>query len=55
MVIISSIPTNAKGHILDSENYRDIVLSPAIGKVMDTIVMNIYSNELMSSNFQFSS
>ena len=40
--------------IPDSENYRGIVLSSAIGKVLDIIIMNRYSNELMSSNLQFS-
>ena len=52
--IISTIPKNANGHISDSENYRGIALSSAIGKVLDIIIMNRYSNELMSSNLQFS-
>ena len=52
--IISSIPKNANGQISDSENYRGIALSSAIGKVLDIIIMNRYSNELMSSNLQFS-
>ena len=52
--IISSIPKNANGHTSDSENYRGIALSSAIGKVLDIIIMNRYSNELMSSDVQFS-
>ena len=48
--IISSIPKNAR----DSENDRGIALSSAIGKMLDIIVTNRYSNELMSGNLQFS-
>ena len=43
--IISSIPKNANSHISDSENYRGIALSSAIGKVLDIIIMNRYGKE----------
>ena len=50
LLIMSSISKNAR----DSENDRGIALSSATDKMLDIIVTNRYSNELMSGNFQFS-
>ena len=52
--IISSIPKNAKESIQCSENYRGIALCSALSKVFDHIMIQRFSDKLMSSDMQFS-
>ena len=52
--IISSIPKNAKESIQCSENYRGIALRSALSKVFDNIIIQRFSDKLMSSDMQLS-
>ena len=50
---IIPIPKNCRKSLNDSENYRGIALSSPIGKLFDCILMNAFTEELKSSDFQF--
>ena len=52
--ITSSIPKNRKECIQCSENYRGIALCSALSKVFDHIMIQRFSDKLMSSDMQFS-
>ena len=52
--IISSIPKIAKESIQCSGNYRGIALCSALSKVFDHILIQRFSDKLISSDMQFS-
>ena len=47
------IPKGKNANLTDSNNYRGIVLSSIIGKVLDLIVLDRYSEMLITSDQQF--
>ena len=47
------IPKDPSGSLTTSDNYRPIALFSAIGKLIDMLIMNRYSEALMTSNLQF--
>ena len=47
------IPKGTNANLTDSNNYRGIALSSIIGKVLDLIVLDIYSEMLVTSDQQF--
>ena len=50
---VISITKNSKGDINSSDNYRDIALYSAFGKVLDLIILSRYTSNLSSSDLQF--
>ena len=50
---IVPIPKGRNLNISDSSNFRGIALSPVFGKVFDNIILQQYSDKLMSSELQF--
>ena len=47
------IPKNAKLNLSSTCNYRDIALSSIFCKILDTIIMSLQSEYLMTSELQF--
>ena len=50
---IVPIPKGRNANVSDSANFRGIALSPVYGKIFDNIVLNRYSDKLISSELQF--
>ena len=48
-----SIPKDARGDLLASDNYRDIALSSALSKVIDYIILERHSDYPKTANLQF--
>ena len=48
-----SIPKNLKASLNNSNNYRSIALCSAIGKVIDILILNRWSDRLATSELQF--
>ena len=51
--VLVSIPKDARGSLTNSDNYRAIALFSAIGKVIDMLVIERCSEQLMTSSSQF--
>ena len=51
--VLVSIPKDARGSLTNSDNYRAIALFSAIGKVIDMLVIERRSEQLMTSSSQF--
>jgi len=47
------IPKGRNANLSDSTNFRGISLNPVFGKILDNIVLERYSGELMYSELQF--
>jgi hypothetical protein len=47
------IPKNVRKSLNSSDNYRGIALSSIIGKILDYIILDKYSDSLLSSDAQF--
>jgi hypothetical protein len=50
---IIPIPKGNNTNVTDSENYRGIALSSVLGRIFDLIVLNRYSDSLVSCDLQF--
>ena len=50
---IISIPKDAKASLSNVDNYRGISLSNSINKVFDYVIIELYQDNLMSSDMQF--
>ena len=50
---LCSIPKDKKGDMCTDNNYRGIVLTSAIGKVFDILLLNRNSEKLITSDLQF--
>ena len=53
MATIIPIIKNKRKSVNDSDNYRGIALSTAIGKLVDLIIIDAQADVLRSSNLQF--
>ena len=55
IVVITVIPIRKgkNSDVTDSTNYRNIALRSIFCKICDLIVLDLYSNELVTSHLQF--
>merc|ERR1712237_305329 len=51
--VITSIPKNLKGNLCTDNNYRGIALCSALCKIIDLIIIDKYSDKLITSELQF--
>ena len=51
--VLTSIPKDIRGNLCADDNYRGIALCSAICKVIDIVIINKYSDKLMTSELQF--
>ena len=51
--VLVSIPKDPRGSLTNSANYRAIALYSSMGKIVDMLISDMYSNQLMTSNAQF--
>lgn len=51
--ILVSIPKDSRASMVNSDNYRGIALSSALGKIIDYILLEKYEDELSTSGLQF--
>ena len=51
--VLVSIPKDPRGSLTNSANYRAIALYSSMGKIVDMLISDRYSNQLMTSNAQF--
>ena len=51
--VLVSIPKDARGSLTNSANYRAIALYSSMGKIVDMLISDRYSNQRMTSNAQF--
>ena len=51
--VLVSIPKDPRGPLANSANYRAIALYSSMGKIVDMLISDRYSNQLMTSNAQF--
>ena len=51
--VLVPIPKDPNGSLTTSDDYRPIALFSASGKLIDMLIMNRYSESLMTSNLQF--
>ena len=52
--VLVYIPKDPRGSLNNSANYRAIALYSSIGKIVDMLISDMYSNQLMTSNAHFS-
>ena len=51
--VLVSIPKDPRGSLTNSANYRAIALYSSMGKIVDMLISDRYSNQLTTSNAQF--
>ena len=51
--VITSIPKDSRGNLCVDDNYRGIALCSALCKVIDLIIIDKYSDKLLTSELQF--
>ena len=51
--VLVSIPKDPRASLTNSGNYRAIALYSSMGKIVDMLISDRYSNQLMTSNAQF--
>ena len=51
--VLVSIPKDARGDLLASDNYRGIALCSALSKVIDYIILERHSDDLKTAHLQF--
>ena len=51
--VLVSIHRDTRGNLLTSDNYGGIALCSALGKVVDYVILEKYSDDIQSSNLQF--
>ena len=51
--VLVSIHRDPRASLTNSGNYRAIALYPSMGKIVNMLISDRYSNQLMTSNAQF--
>ena len=51
--VLVPIPKDPRASLTNSGNYRAIALYSSMGKIVDMLISDRYSNQLMTSNAQF--
>ena len=52
--VVTSIPKDLRGNLCTDDNYRGIALCSALCKVIDILIIDKYSEKLLTSELQFS-